>query len=193
MSSSSVCTTCVWGRSLLTRADLTDRKRYLNSRSTLNALLSQNVIPIINENDTVSTEEIRLGDNDNLSALVANLVEANLLVILTDQPGLYNSDPRQHADAQLVDEVIETNIPDELWAAAGGSSNLLGTGGMFTKLQAADLARRSGAKVVIACGSDPDIPIEGILRRENWHLFSPCSIRSGKPQTLLADRGEPTG
>ena len=114
---------------LLTRADLTDRRRYLNSRNTLAALLNQRVIPVINENDTVATEEIRLGDNDNLSALVANLIEATRLVLLTDQPGLFTADPRVDPDARLITEVKEPKIPEVLWRAAGGSANGLGTGG----------------------------------------------------------------
>jgi glutamate 5-kinase len=142
---------------LLTRADLSDRRRYLNARNTLSALLAQRVIPIINENDTVATEEIRLGDNDNLSALVANLIEADLLILLTDQPGLYTADPRSDSSANLVEEVDQPEIPESLWQAAGGSVSGLGTGGMLSKLQAADLARRSGTRVVIARGSDPDI------------------------------------
>jgi glutamate 5-kinase len=142
---------------LLTRSDLADRRRYLNSRNTLTAILSQGVIPIVNENDTVATEEIRVGDNDNLSALVANLIEADLLVLLTDQSGFYTADPRRDPQAQLVREVSGPEIPEALWQAAGGSANGLGTGGMLTKLQAADLARRSGAAVVIARGSEPDV------------------------------------
>jgi glutamate 5-kinase len=142
---------------LLTRSDLSDRRRYLNARNTLSALLAQGVIPIINENDTVATEEIRVGDNDNLSALVSNLVDAELLILLTDQPGLFTADPRLDPNAQLVSSVAESEIPAPLWQAAGGSANGLGTGGMVTKLQAADLARRSGATVIIARGSDPDI------------------------------------
>jgi len=145
---------------LLTRADLADRRRYLNSRNTLEALLSQRVIPVVNENDTVATEEIRVGDNDNLSALVANLIDADLLVLLTDQPGLYTADPRRDPEAKLIEEVTAAEIPDELWAAAGGSRNGLGTGGMVTKLQAADLARRSGVKVVIAPGGEEDILLQ---------------------------------
>lgn len=144
---------------LLTRDDLANRRRYLNARNTLTALLDQRVIPIVNENDTVATEEIRVGDNDNLSALVANLVDADTLVLLTDQPGLLTADPRRDPAARLVDEVTTPDIPPELWEAAGGSANGLGTGGMVTKLQAADLARRSGAAVVIAQGSAPDILI----------------------------------
>lgn len=142
---------------LLTRRDLADRRGYLNSRNTLAALLSQRVIPIINENDTVATEEIRVGDNDNLSALVVNLIEADLLVMLTDQPGLFTADPRKDPTAQLVRDIRGPEIPEALWQAAGSSTGRLGTGGMITKLQAADLARRSGATVIIAPGSDQDV------------------------------------
>jgi glutamate 5-kinase len=142
---------------LLTRADLANRRRYLNARNTLAALLSRKVIPIINENNPVATEEIRVGDNDNLSALVANLIEADTLVLLTDQPGLFTADPRVDPAARLVAEVSEPEIPDWLWKAAGGAVTNLGTGGMVTKLQAANLARRSGTRVIIARGSDPDI------------------------------------
>lgn len=142
---------------LLTRSDLADRRRYLNSRNTLVALLAQGVIPVVNENDTVATEEIRFGDNDNLSAMVASLIEADLLVLLTDQPGVFTADPRRDPTAQLIDEVREPDIPAALWQAAGGTATGLGTGGMLTKLQAADLARRSGAMVLIARGSEPDV------------------------------------
>jgi glutamate 5-kinase len=141
---------------LLTRKDLSDRRRYLNSRNTLSALLAQRVLPIVNENDTVATEEIRFGDNDNLSAMVANLVEADLLVMLTDQPGLLSADPKNHPQAKLVKEVTEQDIPPHIWEAAGGGRGF-GTGGMITKLQAADLARRSGATVVIAQGSESQV------------------------------------
>src|SRR5512143_961472 len=142
---------------LLTRSALADRRRYLNSRNTLTALLEHGIIPIVNENDTVATEEIRVGDNDNLSALVANLIDADLLVLLTDQAGLYTADPELDPAAQLVTDVIEPEIPAALWQAAGGSARGLGTGGMITKLQAADLARRSGAAVVIAKGSERNV------------------------------------
>jgi glutamate 5-kinase len=143
---------------LLTKTDLADRSRYLNSRNTLDALLAQRVIPIINENDTVATEEIRLGDNDNLSALVANLIEADLLVMLTDQPGLFTADPRADPSARLIEEVATATIPKAVWEAAGGVGSL-GTGGMLTKLQAADLARRSGTAVIIAAGEEDDVLI----------------------------------
>lgn len=140
---------------LLTRADLTDRRRYLNARSTLEALINQSVIPIINENDTVATEEIRFGDNDNLSARVASLIEADLLILLTDQDGVYDQDPRQNPQANLFRRIESPEIPTAMWAAAGGSVSGVGTGGMVTKLQAAELARRSGCAVVIASGNDP--------------------------------------
>ncbi len=142
---------------LLTRADIADRRRYLNARETLESLLRQGVVPIINENDTVATEEIRVGDNDNLSALVANLIEADLLLLLTDQAGLFTADPRQDPAAELIGEVTGPEISPAIWQAAGGTHNGLGTGGMVTKLQAADLARRGGTTVVIAHGGEPDI------------------------------------
>jgi len=142
---------------LLTRADLADRRRYLNSRNTLMALLSQNVVPIVNENDTVATEEIRVGDNDNLSALVANLLDADTLILLTDQPGLFTADPRREVNAHLITEIVGPDIPEKIWQAAGRTNTDLGTGGMVTKLQAADLARRSGTTVIIAPGDEPDV------------------------------------
>jgi glutamate 5-kinase len=142
---------------LLTRDDLTDCSRYLNSRNTLTALLTHEVIPIINENDTVAIDEIRVGDNDNLSALVANLIDADLLVLLTNQEGLFIADPGRDPTARLITDVTEPDIPQAVWQAAGGTTDGLGTGGMLTKLQAADLARRSGTTVVIAKGSEPDV------------------------------------
>jgi glutamate 5-kinase len=141
-------------QALLTRADLANRTRYLNARNTLQLLLQRRVIPIINENDVVAVDEIKVGDNDNLSALVANLVEADLLIILTDQPGLFTADPRADAQAQLIKEVAA--IDAKIWAMAGGSSGDIGTGGMRTKIEAAELATRSGAEVVIAPGNEPD-------------------------------------
>ncbi len=144
---------------MLTRNDLSLRTSYLNSRNTLESLIARRIVPIVNENDTVATEEIRVGDNDNLSAMVATLIEADLLVLLTDQEGLFTADPRQDPEARLIAEIEDQEIPEEIWQAAGRSRNGLGTGGMVTKLQAADLARRSGAKVVIARGSEADILI----------------------------------
>ena len=147
------------GQVLLTRADISDRRRYLNARNTLMAMMMNNIIAIINENDTVATEEIRVGDNDNLSALVANLIDADLLVLLTDQDGLFTADPRNNPQATLVEIVNQDEIPSEMWQAAGGSKTGLGTGGMTTKLQAADLARRSGTACVIASSKETDVLI----------------------------------
>jgi glutamate 5-kinase len=145
---------------LLTRADLADQHGYLNARATLEALLNQKIIPIINENDTVSTDEIRFGDNDNLSAQVANLIEADLLILLTDQDGLYTADPRTNKNVQLIHEIGPEPFSSGLWQSVGGSTSGLGTGGMATKLEAADLARHGGTTVVITRGSIEN----GILR-----------------------------
>lgn len=139
---------------LLTHDDLANRKRYLNSRSTLRTLLGLGVIPVVNENDTVATEEIRFGDNDTLAALVANLVEADLLLILTDQRGLYDRDPRQDPDARLVTEGVAGD--KQLLSVAGGSG-ALGRGGMRTKLLAAEKAAHSGAATVIASGREENV------------------------------------
>lgn len=143
------------GQILLTRADVQNRRRYLNGRDTLLTLLEHHIVPIINENDAVATEEIKVGDNDNLSALVSTLAEADLLLLLTDQPGLFTADPRTHPDAQLIAEV--EHIDAALKALAGGSVSGLGVGGMVTKLQAADVARRAGTDVIIAAGHAPDV------------------------------------
>ena len=139
---------------LLTHADLADRERYLNGRSTLVTLLELGVLPVINENDTVVNDEIKFGDNDTLGALVANLVEADLLVILTDQKGLFSADPRKQADATLV-AVGQAGDP-ALEAMAGGAGSAVGTGGMLTKILAAKRAAGSGASTVIAWGREPD-------------------------------------
>jgi glutamate 5-kinase len=140
---------------LLTHEDLSDRRRYLNARSTLVTLLSLGVIPVINENDTVTTDEIRLGDNDTLGALVANLVEADALVLLTDQKGLYRSDPRRDPNAELVHRARAAD--SGLEAMAGGAGSQLGRGGMLTKVLAARRAARSGASTVIADGREPKL------------------------------------
>ncbi|MFY9514212.1 MAG: glutamate 5-kinase [Rubrivivax sp.] len=142
---------------LLTHADLADRERYLNARSTLLTLLSLNVIPVINENDTVVNDEIKFGDNDTLGALVANLVEADALVILTDQRGLYSADPRKDPSARFIDTATAGDPALELMAGGAGSS--LGRGGMITKILAAKRAAGSGASTVIAWGREPDVLI----------------------------------
>ena len=140
---------------LLTHADLADRERYLNARSTLLTLLGLQVIPVINENDTVVNEEIKFGDNDTLGALVANLVEADALVILTDQRGLYSADPRKDPQARFIDEA-EAGDP-ALEQMAGGAGSSIGRGGMITKVLAAKRAAGSGANTVIAWGREPDV------------------------------------
>lgn len=140
---------------LLTHADLADRERYLNARSTLLTLLSHRVIPVINENDTVVNDEIKVGDNDTLGALVANLVEADALVILTDQKGLYSADPRKDPNARFIHEAL-AGAP-ELEQMAGGAGSSIGKGGMITKILAAKRAARSGASTVIAWGRETDV------------------------------------
>ncbi|MEY2842239.1 MAG: hypothetical protein RI920_276 [Pseudomonadota bacterium] len=140
---------------LLTHADLADRERYLNARSTLLTLLSHKVVPVINENDTVVTDEIKFGDNDTLGALVANLVEADALVILTDQKGLYSADPRKDPAARFID--VCTAGDPALEQMAGGAGSRVGTGGMITKVLAAKRAAGSGASTVIAWGRETDV------------------------------------
>jgi glutamate 5-kinase len=139
---------------LLTHEDLSNRQRYLNARSTLLTLLSLGSIPVINENDTVATDEIQFGDNDTLAALVANLVEADGLIILTDQKGLYNKDPRHNADAELISE---TNASDTTLMSMAGKGGSLGRGGMVTKITAAHRAARSGTTTLITSGSEKNV------------------------------------
>jgi len=140
---------------LLTHDDLADRKRYLNARSTLLTLLRLGIVPIINENDTVVTDEIKFGDNDTLGALVANLIEADCLVILTDQQGLFTADPRRDPSARLLSRVAAGDAALE--AMAGGAGSALGKGGMITKVLAARRAATSGAHTVIASGREPEV------------------------------------
>ena len=140
---------------LLTHEDLADRRRYLNARSTLYTLLGLGVVPIVNENDTVVTDEIRLGDNDTLGALVTNLIEAEALVILTDQPGLYDADPRKNPDAKFI-ALGQAGDP-ALEAMAGGSGSSIGTGGMLTKVLAAKRAANSGGHTIIASGRESSV------------------------------------
>ena len=140
---------------LLTHEGLTDRSRYLNARTTLRALLDLGVIPVVNENDTVSTRELQLGDNDTLASLVANLIEADLMVILTDQSGLFDKNPSAHPDANLIEEAwVDDSALD---GYAGQGQGRLGRGGMRTKVQAARIAAHSGTHCLIADGTEPDI------------------------------------
>lgn len=170
---------------LLTHDDLSDRKRYLNAQNTLRTLLDFNVIPVVNENDTVATDEIRFGDNDTLAALVVNLVEADLLIILTDQQGLFDADPSINANAQLIEQA-ETDDPllDEV---AGDSQSGLGRGGMITKINAARLASRSGASTVIVSGTITNV-IQAVLMGKNLgtYLSSTLAPLAARKQWLAA-------
>ena len=157
------------GQMLLTRADLEDRERFLNARDMMRALLDNHIVPVINENDAVATAEIKVGDNDNLSALAAMLAGADKLLLLTDQQGLYTADPRSNPDAQLISDVHV--IDDDLRALAGGAVSGLGTGGMFTKLQAADVACRAGIDTIIAAGSRAGVVVDVIAGNPVGTLF----------------------
>ena len=169
---------------LLTHDDLTDRRRYLNARSTLLTLLNLGVIPVVNENDTVANEELRFGDNDTLAALVANLVEADLLVLLTGQEGLYDKDPRFNPDARMISESrVDSETLDQV---AGGSAGGLGRGGMVTKVRAARLAARSGASTIIAPGSGENV-LTRIARGERLGtLLTPVQGREAARKRWLA-------
>lgn len=159
------------GQMLLTRADLEDRERFLNARDTINALVENDIIPIVNENDAVATSEIKVGDNDNLSALVGILCGADKLLLLTDQKGLFTADPRKDPNAELIKEV--KTIDDTLRQIAGGSGTTLGTGGMATKLEAADIARRAGIEVIIAAGSAPNVVFDSLGEEPQGTRFLP--------------------
>jgi glutamate 5-kinase len=151
------------GQILLTHGDVESRGRFLNAQDTLSTLIDHRIIPIINENDAVATDEIKIGDNDTLSALVAVLTGADLLILLTDQAGLFTSDPRDNPDAELITDIDV--IDEDLRALAGGSRSGLGIGGMITKLDAAAVARRAGVEVVIADGAEPNV-VERLVRGE---------------------------
>ncbi|MFT0851474.1 glutamate 5-kinase [Achromobacter sp. F4_2707] len=168
---------------LLTHEDLADRKRYLNARSTLYTLLALGVVPIVNENDTVVTDEIRLGDNDTLGALVTNLIEAETLIILTDQSGLYTADPRKDPSAELIS--VARAGDSKLEKMAGGSGSNIGTGGMLTKVLAAKRAANSGGHTIIASGREPDV-LERLASGERigTELQAVLPIRSARQRWL---------
>jgi glutamate 5-kinase len=190
-------------QALLTRADLADRGRYLNARNTLLSLLQLRVMPVINENDVVAVEEIKIGDNDNLSALVANLVDADWLIMLTDQAGLFTADPRVDPQARLITEV-ET-IDATIYHLAGTGRSAVGTGGMVTKIEAAELATRSGTHVAIADGRETDVllrvvggealgtrfpaTVTSVESRKRWILAEPArgqvGIDAGAAQAVV--------
>jgi glutamate 5-kinase len=170
---------------LLTHADMADRQRYLNARSTLRTLLDMGVIPVINENDTVVTDEIKLGDNDTLGALVTNLVEADALVILTDQAGLFDSDPRRNPKAKLLEtaDALDPNLE----AVAGGTGSALAKGGMLTKIQAAKRAARSGAHTVIASGREPEVLVRLVKGERIGTLLTAGTVPLAARKQWLAD------
>ncbi len=170
---------------LLTHEDLSDRKRYLNARSTLLALLALGVVPIINENDTVVTDEIKFGDNDTLGALVANLIDADALVILTDQSGLFTADPRRDPQARLLGRVVAGD--PALEAMAGGAGSPVGRGGMITKVLAARRAARSGAHTVVASGREAGVLLRLAHGESIGTLFIAQTPRMAARKQWLAD------
>ena len=175
---------------LLTHDDLADRRRYLNARSTLRILLGFGVIPIINENDTVATEEIRFGDNDTLAALVANLVEAEVLIILTDQQGLFDRDPKRHTDARLVSQ---GRADDAALDAMAGGSGTLGRGGMRTKVGAARKAARAGTATVIVSGREDQVVTRVLAGKDLGTLLTPGQNRMGARKQWLAGQLQTRG
>jgi glutamate 5-kinase len=183
---------------LLTRNDISDRKRYLNARNTILTLLKYGVTPIINENDTVATEELKIGENDTLSALVAGLIEADLLILLSDIDGLYTADPKKNPDATLISTVTE--IDTKVLKMAGGAGSELGTGGMLTKLEAAKMATAAGTTMVLMNGKNP-MQIQNVFQgspvgtvflssqplvnsRKRWIAYGPVAIGE-----LIIDKG----
>lgn len=179
------------GQVLVTGDDLRrNRARYLNTRDTIETLLDYRIVPIINENDTVTVDEIKVGDNDNLSALVASLINAELLILLTDRDGLYNKDPRHNLDAQRIDVVLR--IDDDIRATAGGvSSSGLGVGGMQTKIQAAEFAGRSGIETIIASGSTEDVLLRLLDGEPLGTRFPPMAPRvESRKRWLLSEPAE---
>ncbi|KMT21521.1 glutamate 5-kinase [Clostridium cylindrosporum] len=176
---------------LLTREDMTDRVRFLNSRNALFSLLEMGVIPIINENDAVIVDEIKFGDNDTLSALVASLVEADLLILLSDIDGLYNDNPRKNPDAKLFSWIDE--ITDEIEKCAGGAGSSLGTGGMVTKIRAAKIAVSSGSVMVIGNGSNPSIIRDIVEGKEVGTWFKPTDVPLQARKRWIAFSKKPMG
>ncbi|MFA5371113.1 MAG: glutamate 5-kinase [Sideroxydans sp.] len=176
---------------LLTHADLADRERYLNARSTLRTLLKLGVIPIINENDTVVTDEIKFGDNDTLGALVTNLIEADALIVLTDQIGLFTADPRKDSSATLVSQVQANDA--KLETMAGGAGSHIGRGGMITKVLAAKRAARSGAHTVIASGHETDVLPRLLQGEAIGTLLTAAALALDARKQWLADHLQVSG
>lgn len=172
---------------LLTRDDLTNRTRYLNARDTIVELIGRRIIPIINENDTIATKEFRVGDNDNLAAMVASSLEADLLVMLTDQPGLFTADPRRDPNAHLLRDI--ERIDESVYALAGGTASRLGTGGMVTKIEAAHTATRAGVTTIVASGAEPDVLARLISGEKIGTRFHPNEVDlQSRKRWLLTDK-----
>lgn len=176
---------------LLTHDDLSDRRRYLNARITLRTLLDMGVVPVVNENDTVATDGFRFSDNDTLAALMANLVEANLMVILTDQDGLFDADPRSNPNARLIREGRAGD--PALEALCGGAGGALGRGGMLAKVQAASRAARSGAATIIASGREPDVLGRIAVGEELGSLLLPTQEPMAARKQWLASQMQSRG
>ncbi|MBL9038835.1 MAG: glutamate 5-kinase, partial [Archangium sp.] len=176
---------------LLTHADVQDRRRYLNARHTFERLLRDDVIPVINENDTVSVDEIKFGDNDTLAGLVAGLVGADALVVLSDVDGLYDADPRTHRDARRIDVV--PRVTRAMLAAAGGSGSAVGTGGMVTKLRAAARATEAGVRCVIAAGQPADTVARIFEGQPVGTLFEPVGTSRDARTGWIAHALKPQG
>jgi len=176
---------------LLTHDDLGDRRRYLNARTTLKSLVALGVVPVINENDTVVVDEIRFGDNDTLGALVTNLIEADALVILTDQKGLFSADPRKHPEALLVDRAAAAD--PALEAMAGGAGSAIGSGGMLTKVHAARRAARSGAHTAIAWGREANVLTRLFAGEAIGTLLTAGTAPVAARKQWLADHLKPSG
>jgi glutamate 5-kinase len=176
---------------LLTHEDLGDRRRYLNARTTLKTLVALGVVPVINENDTVVVDEIRFGDNDTLGALVTNLIEADVFVILTDQKGLYSADPRKDAQAKLIERATAGDA--SLERMAGGAGSAIGRGGMLTKVLAAKRAARSGAHTAITYGREPDVLSRLFAGESVGTLLAAATAPITARKQWLADHLKPAG
>ncbi|SMC94354.1 glutamate 5-kinase [Desulfocicer vacuolatum DSM 3385] len=182
---------CKVAQLLLTRDDLANRRRYLNARNTINTLLDWRIVPIINENDTIVTEEMKLGGNDNLGAMITLLMDADLMINLTDTDGLYDKDPREHADARLIPMV--TKITRKMEKAAAGAPGTLGTGGMLTKLQAAKRLARAGIPMIIAPGRKSDILLRIFRGEPDGTYFVPGKKRLNSRKCWIAYSLKPQG
>lgn len=178
------------GQVLLTRMDAQDRKKFMNSRNTLLTMLQMGIIPIINENDVVAIDEFKIGDNDTLSAMVSNFIDADLLIILSDVDGLYTANPQTHDDAQIIPVVDE--VDKHIYDIAGGAGSSIGTGGMYTKIQAASIATSSGVDMVIASGSEQEILLRICQGEEvgTWFRAKDSNLHTKKRWLLSGSKAQ---